>query len=91
MKHIYKGLVLLSAAFAFGSIYAVAQETTGISTESTDSLGNIVEIPFRTIDQKDLLGGVSVINMSEFNDKAYTTGSFDLLSTVGGADRKSVV
>lgn len=90
MKHIYKGLVLLSAAFAFGSIYAVAQETTGISTESTDSLGNIVEIPFRTIDQKDLLGGVSVINMSEFNDKAYTTGSFDLLSTVGGANSNNI-
>lgn len=85
MKNIYKGLVLVSTMFAFCSMDVVAQENQNIIAEQ-DSSDYKVQLPFRTVQQEDLLGGVSVIDMNDLNSKAYTTYSLDMLNNlVGGA------
>ncbi|MDR0939813.1 MAG: SusC/RagA family TonB-linked outer membrane protein [Mediterranea sp.] len=81
MRHIYKGLALCTA-FAFGSTHAFAQgadpalDTMGDSTK--------VQVAFRTADQQDLLGGISVINVADLSKKAYTTGSLNFVENVVG-------
>lgn len=85
MKNIYKGLVFVSTMFVFSSMNAVAQVSMDIISEQ-DSSDYKVQLPFRTVQQEDLLGGVSVIDMNDLNDKAYTTYSLDMLNNlVGGA------
>ena len=85
MKNIYKGLVFVSTMFVFNSMNAVAQVSMDIISEQ-DSSDYKVQLPFRTVQQEDLLGGVSVIDMNDLNDKAYTTYSLDMLNNlVGGA------
>lgn len=85
MKNIYKGLALVGTMFAFGSMGAVAQVSTDNIAEQ-DSSSYKVQVAFRTVQQEDLLGGVSVIDMNEINSKAYTTYSLDMLNNaVGGA------
>lgn len=86
MKNIYKGLVLASVISALSYTNIVAQVSIDNLLNKQDSSSYKVQLPFRTIQQKDLLGGVSVINMNEINDKAYTTYSLDMLNNViGGA------
>lgn len=86
MKNIYKGLVLVSTMLAFCSMAAIAQESNDILLTEQDSSDYKVQLPFRTVQQEDLLGGVSVIDMNELNKKAYTTYSLDMLNNlVGGA------
>ena len=86
MKHIYKGLVLCGA-FAFSAMQVQAQttledfETLATELEAED---NKVEVAFRSVDEQDLLGGVSVIDMEELSKKAYTTYSLDFLENVVG-------
>ena len=71
--------------FAFCSMDVVAQENQNIIAEQ-DSSDYKVQLPFRTVQQEDLLGGVSVIDMNDLNSKAYTTYSLDMLNNlVGGA------
>lgn len=62
MKHIYKGLVLC-ATLAFAYTHTAAQEPLVDMLEATqaDTLSK-VQVAFRSIDQRDLLGGVSVID-----------------------------
>ena len=85
MKHIYKGLVLCGA-FAFSAMQVQAQTTL----EDFENLAaelegdEKVEVAFRSVDEQDLLGGVSVIDMKELNKKAYTTYSLDFLENVVG-------
>ena len=85
MKHIYKGLVLCGA-FAFSAMQVQAQTTL----EDFENLAaelegdGKVEVAFRSVDEQDLLGGVSVIDMEELNKKAYTTYSLDFLENVVG-------
>ena len=85
MKHIYKGLVLCGA-FAFSAMQVQAQTTL----EDFENLAaelegdEKVEVAFRSVDEQDLLGGVSVIDMEELNKKAYTTYSLDFLENVVG-------
>lgn len=86
MKNIYKGLALVSTMLAFCSMAAIAQESNDILLTEQDSSDYKVQLPFRTVQQEDLLGGVSVIDMNELNKKAYTTYSLDMLNNlVGGA------
>ena len=85
MKHIYKGLVLCGA-FAFSVMQVQAQTTL----EDFENLAaelegdNKVDVAFRSVDEQDLLGGVSVIDMEEMNKKAYSTYSLDFLENVVG-------
>ena len=56
MKHIYKGLVLC-ATLAFAYTHTAAQEPLADMLEATqaDTLSK-VQVAFRSIDQRDLLG-----------------------------------
>ena len=72
MKHIYKGLVVC-ATLAFGSMGAFAQDEQAYDEQTVDSLGKI-HVAFRTTDKQDLLGAVSVIDVEDFSEPAYTTG-----------------
>lgn len=85
MKHIYKGLVFC-AALAFANTPAAAQETLADLVEAiqTDALPK-VQVAFRSVDRNDLLGGVSVIDMKEMSEKAYSNNSLGFVdNAVGG-------
>lgn len=84
MKHIYKGLVFC-AALAFAHTHVAAQETLADLVEAIqpDTLEK-VQVAFRSIDQRDLLGGVSVVDMKEMSEKAYTNDSFGFIDNVVG-------
>lgn len=84
MKHIYKGLAFC-AAFAFVHTHIAAQETLAdlVEATQTDTLQK-VQVAFRSIDRNDLLGGVSVIDMKEMSEKAYTNYSLSLVDNVVG-------
>lgn len=84
MKHIYKGLAFC-AALAFAHTHVAAQETLADIVEAIqpDTLEK-VQVAFRSIDQRDLLGGVSVVDMKEMSEKAYTNGSFGFIDNVVG-------
>lgn len=43
-----------------------------------------VQVAFRSINQRDLLGGVSVIDMKEMSEKAYTSNSLGFVDNVVG-------
>ncbi|MDR1003421.1 MAG: SusC/RagA family TonB-linked outer membrane protein [Prevotellaceae bacterium] len=82
MKHIYKGLAFC-AAFALGSIHALAQEATDAALDLMND-STKVQVAFRTADRQDILGGISVINVADLTNKAYTTGSLDFVENVVG-------
>lgn len=76
MRHIYIGLVACTT-FALSSVAASAQEAE-LPADSLDK----VQVAFRTTTQQDLLGGVSVLNMEELSEKAYTTYSEQLMGSM---------
>lgn len=90
MKHIYKGLVFC-AALVFAHTHVAAQETLAdlVETTQADTLGK-VQVAFRSIDQRDLLGGVSVIDMKEMSEKAYTNNSLSLVDNVVGGFNENI-
>ena len=63
---------------ATSSVLASAQVA---DWNETDSLANkkdqMVQVAFRKVSQKDLLGGVSVVNVEELTKKNYNTYSLD--------------
>ncbi len=82
MKHIHKRLVFC-LTFILSLMHATAQEMAGDATLFGDSV-NKVQVAFRAVDQEDLLGGVSVIDVKELTKKAYTTYSLDFIENVVG-------
>lgn len=84
MKHIYKGLALC-VTLAFAYTHTAAQEPLADMLEAAqaDTLSK-VQVAFRSIDQRDLLGGVSVIDMKEMSEKAYTSNSLGFVDNVVG-------
>ena len=77
MKQVYIGFAFC-IAFAFSALNINAQ--TGYANEpfwQNDTEQNKIEVAFRTIDQQDLLGGVSVIDVEKLTEKAYTTYSLN--------------
>ncbi|MDR0895942.1 MAG: SusC/RagA family TonB-linked outer membrane protein [Prevotellaceae bacterium] len=83
MKHIYKGLAFC-AAFAFGSMHAFSQNLGIDPALDLMSDSSKVQVAFRTADQQDLMGGISVINVADLTKKAYTTYSLDFVENVVG-------
>lgn len=84
MKHIHTKIVL-GAMLAFSPMGLMAQD--GMEAEDADSLarGNEVNVAFRTLNEKDLMGGVSVVDVLKLTDKNYSTYSLDdMQSMVGG-------
>lgn len=84
MKHIYKGFVFC-VALVFAHADVTAQETLIdlMKAAQADTLKK-VEVAFRSIDQRDLLGGVSVVDMQKMSEKTYTNYSLGLIDNVVG-------
>ena len=77
---------------ATSSVFASAQAA---DWNETDSLANkkdqMVQVAFRKVAQKDLLGGVSVVNVEELTKKNYNTYSLDnMQGYVGGWNGNSL-
>lgn len=72
MKYI-QARFILCAMLATSSVLASAQVA---DWNETDSLANkkdqMVQVAFRKVSQKDLLGGVSVVNVEELTKKIIT-------------------
>ncbi len=84
MKQVYIGFAFC-IVFAFSALNLNAQ--TGYADApflENDTEQNKIEVAFRTIDQQDLLGGVSVIDVEKLTEKAYTTYSLNFLENVIG-------
>lgn len=77
MKHIIKNIALGAALLP---VAAVAQT----EKEYTDSVASQVNVAFRTVNEADLMGGVSTVNMIEQSKKDYTTYSLDGMDALVG-------
>lgn len=77
MKHIIKNIALGAALLP---VAAVAQT----EKEYTDSVASQVNVAFRTVNEADLMGGVSTVNMIEQAKKDYTTYSLDGMDALVG-------
>lgn len=88
MKHIFIGLTIC-IVFAFNVFQLSAQVEVPETEElKTDTVRKKVEVAFRSIDEKDLLGGVSFIDVEEMSKKAYSTFSYAFVeNVVGGMNR----
>lgn len=91
MKYI-QAKFILCAMLAVSPMFVSAQ---AIGWNETDSLANekdpMVQVAFRKVAQKDLLGGVSVVNVEELTKKNYNTYSLDnIQGYVGGWNGNSL-
>lgn len=77
MKHIIKNIALGAALLP---VAAGAQT----EKEYTDSVASQVNVAFRTVNEADLMGGVSTVNMIEQAKKDYTTYSLDGMDALVG-------
>ena len=77
MKHIIKNIALGAALLP---VAAVAQT----EKEYTDSVASQVNVAFRTVNEADLMGGVSTVNMVEQAKKDYTTYRLDGMDALVG-------
>ncbi len=76
MKQIYKTLTLSVAAVSMAYMPVVAEE----ASDSTK-----VHIAFRTVEEKNLMGGVQSVDVEKLNEKRYSTYSLqDMQAYVGG-------
>ena len=67
-------LAMLTAAPCLaGAQSAIENDTDTLSTGNDAE----VQVAFRKVSRKDLLGGVSVVNMKELTQKNYNTYSLD--------------
>lgn len=82
--------------FLASSIYLNAQDVqNGLPMLLTDSLqaeqDEVVQVAFKKVNEKDLLGGVSFVNMEELMEKNYITYSLsDMQGYVGGWNGNSL-
>jgi TonB-linked SusC/RagA family outer membrane protein len=80
MNQIYKTIAIGVLAFPI-TLCAGAQD----KADYPDSIANIVNVAFHKVNKKDLMGGVSSLNMIDLTDKDYSTYSLDnLQANVGG-------
>lgn len=85
MKHINIGLIFC-ICFLLNFSEAAAQYAE-IPTWGNDTIDNKVEVAFRSMNERDLLGGISVIDVEGMTEKAYTTYSLNFVENlVGGVN-----
>ena len=87
MRQIYIGFVFCFV-FVFNVKQVVAQDgSTDLNAFDNDTITKKVEVAFRSMDNQDLLGGISVIDVEQLTKKAYTTYSLDFVENmVGGVN-----
>jgi len=84
MKYIYIGLAIC-IVLAFSALNASAQiDLAGNETLNNDTIDKKVEVAFRSVNEKDLLGGISVIDVDALTKKSYTLGSLAFVENVVG-------
>lgn len=84
MRQIYIGFVFC-IVFLFNVMQVAAQVgSTDANSSENDTVSKKVEVAFRAIDKRDLLGGISVIDVEELTKKAYTTNSLSFVENVVG-------
>lgn len=94
MKYIRSNSIF--CMFLASSIYLNAQDVqNGLPMLLTDSLqaeqDEVVQVAFKKVNEKDLLGGVSFVNMEELMEKNYITYSLsDMQGYVGGWNGNSL-
>jgi TonB-dependent Receptor Plug Domain. len=84
MKNIHARIVM-GTMMTFSSLGLMAQENAEMVTPADSLAKQEVNVAFRTVNQKDLMGGISVVDMVKLTDKNYSTYSLDnMQSLVGG-------
>ena len=77
-----------SSPFFIAEAQTVAEGETELQSSAKDSL---VQVAYRKVSQKDLLGGVSVVNVEELTKKNYITYSLETMQGyVGGWNGNSL-
>ena len=93
MKKIYIIIVFL-VMFVLFPLCASAQSITDDNETAGDSLktgGQAVNVAFRTVDRENLLGGVSVLDITDMMTKAYSLNPlYYLYSAAGGLGNNAV-
>ena len=91
MKYI-QAKFILCAMLTVSPMFVGAQATDWNETDSLVSEKDpMVQVAFRKVNQKDLLGGVSVVNVEELTKKNYNTYSLDnMQGYVGGWNGNSL-
>ena len=67
--------ILFSVLLALIPLRAAAQQETGKDSLNVDN--SPVQVAFRTVEQKNLLGAVSVINVEDLMTKSYDLGIYE--------------
>ncbi len=75
MKH---KILYMSALMALSTV------TPAVAQDDAESDSTLVNVAFRTVDKQDMLGGISVFDMKELQDKAYSSYSLDYVDNVVG-------
>lgn len=78
MKYKYIGKVL-APLFISMPLFLSAQTDVLPQTNSVSDTVEVVNVAFRKMDKRDVLGGVSTVNSTQLLDKNYTTYSLDNL------------
>lgn len=87
MKHIR--FIFILPALLFLAVPAIAQHPEQPDSTATDT--DLVQVAYRKVARKDLLGGVSVVDMEALTGKNYNTYSLDnLQGYVGGWNGNSL-
>jgi TonB-linked SusC/RagA family outer membrane protein len=66
------------------ALMALSTVTPVVAQSDAESDSTLVNVAFRTVDKQDMLGGISVIDMKELQDKAYSSYSLDYIDNVVG-------
>lgn len=87
MKYIYIAQIFC-IFFVINVVRINAQSSyTDVLSWGDDTIQNKVEVAFRTVNERDLLGGISVIDVEEMTNKAYTTYSLNFVENlIGGVN-----
>ena len=81
MKHIQSKIVVC-AMFAFAPLCLSAQDDLVANDSLSAANDKEVQIAFRKIKEKDLMGGVSVVHTPELMDKSYASYSLSNMSAL---------
>src|SRR5690606_34640999 len=85
MKNNIKAYCLFFTAWLAGMSNANAQDWEILDSAKLQQEDTLINVAFGKVAQKDLLGGVSSVNISKLLEKSYGTYSLDnLQSFVGG-------